>query len=126
MKKILGFLDPNNYYKLVLDDTDLKNINTAHNLLDNCPFNGELWIDVYALHLNTQKMIPCKILVTEHGSLPMINDQPLLEHDDYLSTIPDIWLTRTFRVMQSEALNYLSQSEIDLVNMWNEVSYLYS
>ena len=104
----------------------MKDIVDAKSYLDNCPYNGKLWLSTHAHNLNKNTSNECEIWVLKDVVIPTIHswhyDDNLLEYGDSLINIPDIFLTRRFRLMILDAEKYLTQVDRDLIAAWNELN----
>lgn len=124
MKTIFAATDPNNFYRVVIDDQILKQIEEAKKWLDNCPFNGEIRIPIKVFCLNTESLVNCDVAMFKDTINILIRlwglEDHLLEWDDDLLKLPDVYLTRRFRLMIEDAKKYLSQDDVGLVDTWNK------
>jgi len=123
MKTIYAALDPQNFYKAVIDDQTLEKIKEARKWLDTCPFNGELSIPFEVVCLNSNKKTSCYIIVFNYTINIMIKifdgEDHLLEWGDDLFKLPDVYVTRRFQIMYEDAEKYLSESDKQFIASWN-------
>jgi hypothetical protein len=119
MKVIYAALDPNNFFRFELNDTI--EISAARKWLRDCPYKGILWIDAFAYHFNLNSYMPCKIEVGKDSINVVVttwDDEYLL--DDDLIDLPDVYLTKKFRIWQEDAEKYLSEHDKELVSTWEK------
>lgn len=125
MKRIFACLDPDNFYTLDLSDETLSEVTLAQAWLQGCQFDGELWIHTTAKHLNTKNYVDCRLVIRTDrvGALVknFFREEDLLEYQDNLLALPDIYLTRRFRIMEQDAEKYLSTSNTQLIATWHVV-----
>jgi len=125
MKIILAFADPDDFFKVTLDERTLRDIKLARDYMIKSPFNGELWVDVDTLWLNCMDTVPGHVIVTMEGSslrvFGAVTGDDLLQPDEYIESIPDVYLTRMFQIKLQDAEKYLSEREYALIATWEAV-----
>lgn len=119
MKTIFAALDPNNFFRLDIDNNTLLQIEDAYDWLINCPYDGVLWLDTTVYHFNLGCLMPCKLEIGKrhvNAVVTVWDDEYLLESDDSILELPKVYLTRRFRVMRADATKFLSPDDIELIN----------
>lgn len=115
-------------YRVEVSDDLLIEIRMAQHALCKLPWNGEMFLPVPATLLNTEKftkaylgydveIVVGKVLVSICVSGPE-GRETLLDLDDDLLEIPDVYVSREFEIDLSEHIFSLSLCDIDLIATW--------
>lgn len=121
MKVMLAYYDPNDFYRIVIDNDTLCCVYEAKSWLNSCPYNGQLEISTPIYNITHQRNEECFIIIRKtHTDVALDFETSLLEYGDDLLKLPDLYLTRSFRVMSENAKKYLSKDDIELVEAWNK------
>lgn len=125
MKEILAALDSNSFYYLEISDNVETQLNKAHAIIKDCPFEGELWFWEFAYCLNDKSYVACKIVIGKDYIYPLVQNfyiwENLLESNDNLLELPAVYVTRRFSILQDDAIKYLTEREWSLINTWEKV-----
>ena len=122
MKSVLGCLDPNSFYKLVIDDNTIDSVIDAMHWIDRCPYEGVLFIYAPIYHLNNKTWETCKIIVDKSfvtvSVESFLENELLLDPDEDLLSLPDIYLTKRFLILLEDAKKHLTRDDISLIESW--------
>lgn len=122
MKVILGCLDPNSFYKLVIDDNTVDSVIDAMRWMDRCPYEGVLFIYAPIFRMNDKTWETCKIIVDQSfvtvSVESYLEDELLLAPDEDLLSLPDVYLTKRFRVLLEDAKKHLTEDDVNLIESW--------
>lgn len=123
---ILACLDPDMFFKIALNAATMQAIRAAHECLCQMPWDGELHIPTEIECISTREkesatILIDKVRVTVVRGLQMGRNwkfEDFLEYPDNILELPDLYLTRRFRLLQNFASKYLSLVEEELIQCW--------
>lgn len=122
MKTVLGCLDPSNFYKLVIDEDIIDSVIDAMRWIDRCPYEGVLFLYAPIFHMNDKTWETCKIIIDQSfvtvSVESYLEDELLLDPDEDLLSLPDIYLTKRFRVLLENVKKYLTEDDVSLIESW--------
>ena len=115
---ILAYLDPNKFYRLKIDQQTMDAVAGAKSYVDIN--GGESCIITSAHRLGLHTFETCNIIITPEKAFPTIDGENLLEADDNILTLPEVYLTRRFRIMLDDAKKYLTARDSELIAIWQK------
>jgi len=114
---IYACLDLGFVYRL---EFDLSQVQAAKKILDECPYDGQLYLYTSVKNLKTTNYEPCKIIIKKDIVIATVTyDQNILEPGDDLLSLPSVYVTRRMRVLWEDVKKYLSERDIELIKSWS-------
>jgi len=100
-------------YKITISDDVLLEISDARMLAKNLPWSCNLYIPTMMMNIKTKHNEDGFICVGEYGSTILINNDSILEKD--ILSIPDVYLTNTFKFNLIDIIFSLDEVDIELI-----------